>query len=458
MICKNAGGRIIIIGAGPTGIGASYRLNMHGYKNWAIYEKEDFIGGLCSSFRDDKGFTWDIGGHVMFSRIDRFNDLVTALLGDQFISHNRESWIRMTGRWIPYPFQNNIRHLPREILLECLLGLIQAQKSTTRITNFEEWILTTFGKGIAEHFMLPYNFKVWAFPPHKMGYKWIAERVSLVNIEMILKNVILELDDTGWGPNNRFKFPIHGGTGFLFTRFEPFIRANLRRRRHPVNIDMDARIIIMDDGEIENYAHLINTIPLDQLVKLLSSKKEDIVWLHAQVASLAYNGVHIVGIGMKKRIKSTRCWVYFPEEHIPFYRVTYFSHYSPNNVPRGDTDTYSSLLCEISFSSYKAVMEENVVAETIRGLISAGIIGKEDISNIISTWHYKVDHAYPIPTIERDFSLRAIHAVLERNRIYSRGRFGAWRYEIGNMDHSVMMGVEIVDRILYQTCEQIWTM
>jgi len=69
------GGRIIIVGAGPTGLGAAYLLNKHGYKNWAIYEKEDKVGGLSSSFKDKKGFTWDIGGHVMFSNIEKFNSL-----------------------------------------------------------------------------------------------------------------------------------------------------------------------------------------------------------------------------------------------------------------------------------------------------------------------------------------------------------------------------------------------
>ena len=32
--------------------------------------------------------------------------------------------------------------------------------------------------------------------------------------------------------------------------------------------------------------------------------------------------------------------------------------------------------------------------------------------------------------------------------IHSRGRFGAWLYEIGNMDHSVMQGVECVNNLL----------
>ena len=189
---------------------------MLGYKNWAIYEKEDRIGGLSSSFIDDKGFTWDIGGHVMFSNISDFNDIVETLMGNNYLSHDRESWIRMMDRWIPYPFQNNLHHLSRESLLQCLLGLIQAKMHSNEIANFEDWILQTFGKGIAQHFMLPYNFKVWAFPPSTMAFKWIAERISLISIERVLKNVIMNIDDTGWGPNNWFKFPLHGGTGGFF--------------------------------------------------------------------------------------------------------------------------------------------------------------------------------------------------------------------------------------------------
>jgi protoporphyrinogen oxidase len=458
MSCAKTGGRIIIIGAGPTGLGAAYRLKMLGYKNWAIYEKEDRIGGLSSSFQDEKGFTWDIGGHVMFSNIENFNHLVDALMGNDFISHERESWIRMMERWIPYPFQNNIRHLPREAVVHCLLGLIRAQRGTRQISNFEDWIFQTFGEGIAERFMLPYNFKVWAFPPSTMAYGWISERISPVNIENILKSVIMDLDDTEWGPNNRFKFPLHGGTGGFFKSFRPFVEENLHYRRQPESIDLDSRVVKFDDGKAEHYDTLVNTIPIDLFVQLLSSQKEDTAMLRDRAGTLAHNGVYIIGIGLKKRMDNSKCWVYFPEEDIPFYRMTYFSHYSHNNVPQGDTATYNSLMCEVAFSPYKSVQESEVINSTIQGLITAGILGEDDINKIISTWQYKADYAYPIPTIGRDETLRAIQTVLERNRIYSRGRFGAWKYEIGNMDHSVMMGMEVVNRILLKTQEKIWNL
>ena len=118
--------KIIIIGAGPTGLGAAHRLYELGYKDWEIYEKNPYIGGLAASFKDTKSFTWDIGGHVLFSRYEYIDRLVDKLLGDEYLLHVREAWIWLLDCWVPYPFQNNIRYLPKDAVLECLLGLIRA--------------------------------------------------------------------------------------------------------------------------------------------------------------------------------------------------------------------------------------------------------------------------------------------------------------------------------------------
>ena len=43
--------------------------------------------------------------------------------------------------------------------------------------------------------------------------------------------------------------------------------------------------------------------------------------------------------------------------------------------------------------------------------------------------------------------------LLDRFGILSRGRFGSWKYEVGNQDHSFMLGVEAVDRALFGSPE-----
>ena len=66
----------------------------------------------------------------------------------------------------------------------------------------------------------------------------------------------------------------------------------------------------------------------------------------------------------------------------------------------------------------------------------------------MSFCHRREEHGYPTPFLGRDETLAAILPGLEACRVYSRGRFGAWRYEVSNQDHSCMQGVELVDRLL----------
>src|SRR4051812_45442766 len=220
--------RIVIIGAGPTGLAAGYRLQELGYDDWLILEANDYVGGLATSFTDDAGFTYDIGGHVMFSHYDYYDRLVDKLMGPDFTELNREAWVWMEDRFIPYPFQNNIRNLEPQTVYECVSGLIAAQREDHRPPrNFREWVDGVFGAGIAKHFMLPYNFKVWATPAELMNYIWIGERVSVVDAEAVLRNVILAEDQRSWGPNNTFKYPLRGGTGFLYDGLRSYVDDHL---------------------------------------------------------------------------------------------------------------------------------------------------------------------------------------------------------------------------------------
>jgi protoporphyrinogen oxidase len=448
--------RIIILGAGPAGLAAACTLSRMGHANWRVYEKEPAAGGLSASFRDKKGFYWDIGGHVMFSRSRRFNGLANRLMGNEFIRHERESWIRMRDTWVPYPFQNNIHRLGKKLAAECLSGLAEAQRHPARISNFRDWICATFGNGIARLFMLPYNAKVWSVPLTAMSYSWFGDRVSVVDLKKLKRTIEENKDDISWGPNNTFKFPLYGGTGGFWKKFEPFLTGRISCNMEATAIDLDSRTVIFNGAQKENYDIVINTAPLDLLAGMLRSKSRGLAQIQKEAGRLRHNSVYVVGIGLRKKIAGTKCWVYFPEKAIPFYRMTYFSHYSPNNVPGGDTDSYSSLMCEVSFSGRDPAGSEAIVESVIGGLIRAGIILERDRRLIVSRFIKRVEYAYPIPTLGRDAVLGSVQPFLEQNAIYSRGRFGAWRYETGNMDHSALMGIELIERLAKGTKEKVW--
>ncbi|MGB0103115.1 MAG: FAD-dependent oxidoreductase [Candidatus Sulfotelmatobacter sp.] len=439
--------RIVIIGAGPTGLGAAYRLHELGHDNWMLYERADYVGGHSCSHVDPQGFVWDEGGHVIFSHFPYFDQLVDRMLGKQENHLVRESWIVKKDTWIPYPFQNNLRYLPKSEQVSCLLGAARAvsQGKPAECGNFRDWILATFGEGIAESFMFPYNSKVWTTPLEQMSKSWIGERVPVVDFKRLLENVLYERDDVGWGPNNKFRFPLHGGTGEIYRRMADSFPARIRTGKELAEVDGSGRTISFADGSGDSYDRLISTAPLDLLARMLRPADDRIC---EAAASLKHNSLLVIGLGLEKKIETGKCWIYFADHNMPCYRATYFSHYSPFNVPLGDTERYSSLMCEVSFPAGESPNAGQVTDQVISGLIAAEMIEECDRARIISRYHSIAAYSYPIPTLDRDAALAVLQSALMQLGIYSRGRFGAWRYEIGNMDHSVMMGVEAVNHIL----------
>ena len=105
-------------------------------------------------------------------------------------------------------------------------------------------------------------------------------------------------------------------------------------------------------------------------------------------------------------------------------------------------------------SPVKPVNQKTIVEDVIQGALNTKLITTKE--NIISTWQYYEPYGYPTPSLHRDSSLEIL-TELDKKQIYSRGRFGAWKYEVSNQDHSLMQGVEVVDRIINNTPETtVW--
>ena len=443
--------RIAIIGAGPTGLGAAWRLHERGHTNWSLYESTAQPGGLASSIVDPQGFTWDLGGHVLFSHYPYFDQVMDGALGDAWVEHVREAWVWMRDRWIPYPFQNNIWRLPEAERNACVAGLeaLQGRSGDSKPATFRDWLLASFGTGLCDTFMLPYNKKVWAYDPARLDVGWMGERVATVDVQRVRRNIELQKDDVSWGPNSTFRFPLRGGTGAIWRAIAMQLPAWRLHYDSPiVGIDAGKRQLLSGSGESIDYDVLISTMPLDGLVQKVTGGPD----LASLAASFVYSSSHIVGVGVQGAPPAdltTKCWIYFPEPAVPFYRATVFSNYSPTNAPPG----HWSLMAEVSESPDKAVNAKTIVDEVIEGCRACGFI---DRAKVVSAWHLRLDHGYPTPWLGRDRVLDAIDPALRAAGIFSRGRFGAWKYEVSNQDHSFMQGVEAIDHVLTGTPEHTY--
>jgi protoporphyrinogen oxidase len=443
-------GRIVIVGAGPCGLACGRELDRLGQRNWVILERESHAGGLASSVVDPAGFTWDLGGHVVFSHYGEFDALLEEVMDEDIWRHDRSSYVRFGDRWVPYPFQNNLRHLPEGIIAECLDGLATAPGGDSGM-DFDTWMRAVFGEGITRHFMGPYNFKVWATPPAMMSSGWIAERVSVIDYERVLENVREGRDDVAWGPNNEFVFPAMGGTGEIYRRLAQRFADRIVLGAQVVEVEPGRRIVGLADGREEAYDSLVSTMPLDLLVGALTECPDS---LPRSAARLRHNGVYMVGIGYESPLADDKSWMYFPQSNAPFYRATNFAKYAHANVPGADAERFCSYMTETSYSPEKPEPRDGLEERVEEGLRAAGVISGRP--RVVSMHLEDIAYAYPVPTVDRDEALDTIQPWLMERGIFSRGRFGAWRYEIGNMDHAVKMGIDAARRIVTGVDEAVW--
>lgn len=435
---------ILFIGAGPTTIGACYRLRDLKYEDYFVIEAGDQFGGLSRSYLDDKGFTWDLGGHVQFSHYKEFdNAMDEALETEGWLHHQRESWVWIQDQFVPYPFQYNFHLLSKDTIHNCLEGL--KNRSNERNPNhFKDWLHQQFGTGLCDLFMFPYNFKVWAHPPELMNHEWISERVATVDISRIEENIKTYKLDVSWGPNATFRFPSVGGTGQIWKNLgKKIIQNRVSFNTKVVNISAKFKVATLSNGQQISFDKIFSTMPIDKLCKMIED--EDFAKVAQQSKSLPHSSTHVIGIGLKgqpSKELAGKCWMYFPEDHSPYYRITLFSQYSPKNVPNPD-DNFS-LMLEVSESPHKPV-SKSLIEECINALLKDKLI--ESKEQIVSKWSTRLEYGYPVPGLGRTEIIKDCHEKLQSYDIYSRGRFGHWHYEVSNQDHSFMQGHEWVDMI-----------
>lgn len=431
---------IVILGAGPAGLGAAWRLTDLGYNDFTVYERQEYVGGLAASFTDEQGFTWDIGGHVLHSHFPYFDAVFKKVMRGAYVTHRRESWVWIADRFVPYPLQNNIHRLPETMRDDCLDGLRKRTPLPPNKHDFSSWITATYGDGIAAHFMVPYNRKVWAYPLQDMGCRWVADRVAPVDLVSIEKNMKAGRDDAGWGPNAVFHYPKNGGTGDIWKRVAKRFASHIRGKKEAVRVDVKKKRVYFSDGTTEPYDLLFSSVPLDQLTRLTTGDPTV-----KKTTALHHSGVTIVGLGMKGEVPQVlqkKCWMYFADPKIPFFRATVLSNYSSHNAPKGCW----SLMCEISFSATMPMPEGDVAERVLHAAKQIGLIPVD--ATVIDRFVHTTSYGYPTPTIERDGIVDPLLIRLEKSDIYSRGRFGMWKYEISNQDHTFMQGVEWADRML----------
>ena len=442
---------IVILGGGLCGLSAGYHLEKSGFKDYMIIEKNHNAGGLARTETYD-GFSFDYSIHILYSSDAYATDLIcNELLVGNIVKQIRMSFCYSNGVFTEYPYQANNYGLPPDIIVENILGLIEARHAKPESelpAHFEDWIYRTFGRGIAENFMIPFNRRVWAWDLKDMSFDWIAERVPMPEIKEVLEGA-LKQPEKKYGPNMEFWYPAARGIEALPNAILNNICGNqILLNANVVAVDASHKEVKLSDGRSICYEWLINTLPLPLLMHFLEEKVT--VKLGNCTAGLKHNKVYAVNIGLSESELNTpkgTHWIYFPEESVIFHRISLPHHFSDWMVPTG----CCSIQAEISASVYRPCNQAILIKETLKGLVKVGIISEKEAlplsegGRVVVAKMMELNPAYIIYDLKHRENTEQIKAYLKSLKILTKGRFGEWEYL--NMDHSILSGKNAVKEL-----------
>jgi protoporphyrinogen oxidase len=413
---------VAIVGAGLTGMSAAHHLREAGTP-YRIFEKTARAGGHAVTV-EERGWRFDRTGHLLHVKDDDTRALVSRWLGGAGSWIERRSAVYSHGVYTRYPFQANVYGLPPEVAYACVMGFLEAKRSPPpeRIDDFEQFCLAHFGKGISEHFMIPYNSRQLGVHPREITAAWCQRFVPIPSVEDVIAGAV-GMNARELGYNVRFLYP-RLGIGQLADAMAADAAVELERA--PAAIDGTRRELRFAD-ETVRYDALVNTAPLPALVSLLTDAPGEV---RAAAARLRCTHLHYLDVALRRPPGQPYHWVYVPEARFPFYRVGAYSHFSASMAPPGMGGLYVELVDRAEPDLPR------LLPEVVAALVEMKIVRGPD--DVVFARARRIDHAYVVFDHACYAALDVIRPFLAERGIVSTGRYGGWNYSA--MGDALVMG------------------
>jgi protoporphyrinogen oxidase len=432
-----------ILGGGLTGITLARLLKGKG-EEVVVLEREAGIGGLCRSKSQD-GFTFDVGGsHIIFSRDEEVLSFMRDVLGDNRGERHRNTKIFYKGNFVKYPFENGLSDLPKEDCFFCLNEFIRTLVAVEKgeippPQNFRDWIYYTFGKGIAELYMVPYNEKIWNYPAEKMSLHWVEGRIPRPPVEDIVKSAI-GIDTEGYTHQSVFSYPVRGGIEALVRALAEPVEDAIVTGFAVTSVRRDGEKVIVSNGEESIEAdRCVSTIPVQHLLSCM----EDVPpGCREACRRLRYNSLICACIGIEGDIPDYS-WLYVPQTELGYFnRISFPSNYSTEVTPTG----CSSILVEITCNEGDAISklsDDEVLDHVMEGLGRMGLL--EDKERVVYRAVERQEYAYVVYDLEYLQNIETVRTYIRDQGIDLVGRFAEFEYL--NMDACIRKALDFMKAV-----------
>ncbi len=412
---------VIVLGAGPAGLGAAHALGEHAL----VLERSRHAGGLAASL-EVGGAHFDLGGHSFHTPHPAVRKLVFDALPME--EQTRNAWCFVHGEWLPYPYQKHFELLTdADVVADCREGLAEVDRAR-ECANFDEFLTARFGPGIAQHFLRPYNAKLWGHDLTRLAADWTTERVAA-------PAGIAQPFETQGGQrrpladDTRVAYPAHGGFGAIFQALAKQV-SRLALEEGAGAIDPATNSLTTTQGRQLRYRELVSTLPLPRLLELLPEVPRE---LTAMVGRLVALPVTLVMVALDGRVDSDVHRVYVPGSIVPGHKIVL------NNTSSQwlRSQQHHGIQVEVTDGEIARVGPDQLVESVVAGLVAIGLI--DDPDRVTESRTLRLPYGYPVPTHERVAIMETARNWLAQRNISTLGRFGEWAYI--NSDEALARGL-----------------
>ncbi len=315
--------KILILGAGPSGLTVAAELLEHGYRNLLILEKENEAGGLCRSKLIDHAPIDIGGGHFLDTNNDVANEfLMRYLPRNEWIEYERDSRILIGKKEISHPLEANIWQFDVEDQIRYLKSVSQAGCNTGKKQpeRFVDWICWKLGEAIANEYMIPYNRKMFSNELNNLGTYWL-EKLPNVSFEETIRSCLMKKAYGKQPGHSRFLYPKRYGYGEVWKRIADSLNGHIEYNRDIEKIDFEKKRVYTSDNECYKADIIITTIPWKEYINIIGMPHE----LKNEISMLKNNSIQVSYFS--KNIETNAHWIYIPADTVPYHRILVRSNF-----------------------------------------------------------------------------------------------------------------------------------
>ena len=450
---KNLQTEILIVGAGPSGLTAGFKLIDK--KEFIIIEKSpNYVGGI-SRTEKYKNFKFDIGGHRFFSKSKEINKLWDQILPHDIILRKRSSRILFRNKFYSYPLKP-FQALLNLGLIESILVVLSYIKvkiiKNKNINSYQDWVIDKFGKRLFENFFETYTEKVWGMKCNEISSDWAAQRIKGLDLKKLIINSLFKKKDKKIKTLiEEFKYP-RKGPGMLWEAAKDKIIENDKK----IFMNADAYEYEYSDKhkvwnvkcKIDNEDYeitckqIINSAPLKEVINNIKPNLK----IKDDAKLLKYRDFITVAVILDYKLVIEDNWIYLHDPDIKAGRLQNFASWSPEMIDQSRECACIGLeyFCNEG-DNFWSSNDDEILKIATKDLEKISIINTNKISD------FKVvrqEKAYPVYDENYKNSVSNIINKLtsKYETMHMVGRNGMHKYN--NQDHAMMSSILTVKNIL----------